>query len=294
MKRANQQGLGYEEPQEFAGQGEVVAPGKSAESYLRALGPRDEDVALLDNIKLLTWHEELNAGIRKKMGAQVAKIPTVCFDFSGVQLKSTRGDAAEFYRPAKLSVFGMMITTPRKKGAYARTYVDVFAFSRDHTSSAAAASLKCGLERAVEEAAFPRKPENASFYSDKGKHFCSGELAWGILFQISEGWPRVPYNYHACYHGKTPLDSHFGRVKQKINGIAVEKWPKDKHGVEALVLAEVGTLENTLCVFLEDTYFSDVRKKLVIPDISCVQELTRIAGPDEAEGALLVEGIQFL
>ena len=66
MKRANQQGLGYEEPQEFAGQGEVVAPGKSAESYLRALGPRDEDVALLDKIKLLTWREELNAGIRKK------------------------------------------------------------------------------------------------------------------------------------------------------------------------------------------------------------------------------------
>ena len=90
----------------------------------------------------------------------------------------------------------------------------------------------------------------------------------------------VSRDYRACYHEETPLGGPVGRAKQKISDVLIKKERREKRRVEALVLARDGALEGALCVFLEDANFAGARRKLIVPNISSVQELTRATGRD--------------
>ena len=62
-----------------------------------------------------------------------------------------------------------------------------------------------------------------SFFSDKARHFNSGEMTYEVLLNASSSFQKTSYSYHACYHGKTVLDGHFARLKERLNAIPVEK-----------------------------------------------------------------------
>ena len=115
-------------------------------------------------------------------------------------------------------------------------------------------------------------------------------MAHGVLFVVSKGVGNVSYTYHACYHGKTPLDAHFARVKQAIDQVAVEKWPSS----EKLVLGLVRKLGRTQAVFLDSGYESRVpRQKLIVRDISSVQKLRRVTSPRSHQDKLFVEDTEI-
>ena len=261
----------------LAGQNEVREPGNAAAEYLVDFKGREGVDELLQNLSTLTWHEALGRNLEASMRANYGKIVTCCFDFSSsVKLSSARGDAAEFYRPISLSLFGIMFVVPKSSGGVDRKYVDVFSYNQTHSSQTAVSMLKCGFEAAQQEKFTPALNAKLSFFSDKAKHFCSGEMAHGVLFEVAKGANNVFYTYHACYHGKTALDAHFGKVKRAIAEIPVERWPRTQHGISGLILKSANHLVNTKLVFMGAKYVNNgERVKLIVRDISCVQKFHR-------------------
>ena len=284
----------FAEPDEFAGQKAVAAPGKAAEAYLRENFAGDPDVAvLLKRCATLATHEELGEAMAQKMRGEYGKRLAVCFDFSAdAQLTSARGDAQEFFSPQTISLFGAMFVVPKNGGQFERHYVDVLSFAHTgsscHTSKVAAASLRQALDVAIQRGIVDTL-EGASFYSDKGRHFCSGEMCYELLLEATAGADEVSYTYHACYHGKTALDGHFANVKQRVDGIFVERWPKTQDEVKDIIVGPIEGLGNTNAVFLDDDYVRDIgRRRLVVHNISCVQELRRKRCPATGGDALTV------
>ena len=141
-----------------------------------------------------------------------------------MQLKGVRREANDFFRPPTLSLFRAMIITPEKGGGHKPHYVNVFSFdTSSHTSNKGVPSLQCAVDYAATNNLICKRQSEMAFYSDKAKHFCSGEMAYGLLFEVSKHVADASYTYHACYRGKTPLDAHFARLKEKIGKVAVEK-----------------------------------------------------------------------
>ena len=278
IRRANKLGANISELGEFSGQGEVRSPGTQASIYLRSLAIEDGEVAeILRQVDTLTWRETLGQTIAGSMQNIYGKRVVVCFDYSsGVKRTGYRGDAGEFFRPKILSLFGIMFVAPKTDGEFERSYIDIFSFDASHTSNEAAMSLKCGLSYARSKNVIPDNLSEVAFFSDKAKHFCSGEMAYGVLFGITANAQDVSYTYHACYHGKTPLGAHFARIKEAVNHTPVGQWPSSKREVKNLALQSVGVVPKTEAVFLDNCDSEAYcRKKLVIPDISCAQRMRR-------------------
>ena len=182
-----------------------------------------------------------------------------------------------------------MFVAPTPDGGFCHRYIDVFSFEKNHTSEVAAASLRRGVALATELEFISGVEDGTSWYSDKAKHFCSGEMAYDVLFDISKHAQNVSHTYHACYHSKTALDGHFARLKEQIKLIVVDKWPRDKVEIEALITSAAGQLKNTGAAFLKDFARKEQKKELIIPNISCAQTLRRKTHPETLQDTLVVE-----
>ena len=296
VRLANKYGAGMDQLGEFSGQGEARSPGNQAGSYLKSFAGGDEEAAqVLDQLETLSWHETLEQTLAAKMESESKRMVVVCFDYSGaVKLTGYRGGANEFFQPTHLTLFGLMAHVPDGKGGFSRKYIHVFAFENTHNSRKAVDSLKCGFDCAKEAKLIPASIRDISFYSDKGRHFCSGEMAYGVLFDISRASTNAYFNYHACYHGKTPLDGHFAKVKQLVGEIPVAKWPRSKDLIQKLILGAVNGLPNTVGTFLEDSETcAGARKKLVVQYISAVQKFHRFTCPQTGSQTLAVENTKI-
>ena len=292
VRLANKYGASMDQLGEFSGQGEARSPGNQAASYLKSLADDDEEVTqVLGQLDTLTWHEAMEQTVSARMESDCKHMVVVCFDYSGaVKLTGYRGDANEFFQPTHLTLFGLMAHVPDGRGGFARNYIHVFTFKNTHNSRKAVDSLKCGLRCARKEKLVPTSIREISFYSDKGRHFCSGEMAYGVLFDISRDSANAYFNYHARYRGKTPLDGHFAKVKQLVGEIPVPEWPKSKKSIQKLILGAVNGLPNTVGAFLEDSdTCSGSRRKLVVQDISAAQKFHRFTCQHSGSQTLAVE-----
>ena len=263
-------------PPQTAGQREMADVGDRAAVFCRELehvSPATKK--LIDHYSSLKWHEGLNATLEAEMREDLLHHTTVVFDYSSnVALSSMRGDVAEFFRKRSLSLFGAMVTRPRSSGGYDAFYVNVFSPTKSHTSQFAAASLKVALGVAVEHGVIPVCPHRLCLYSDKARHFVSRELAYEALFRVAPQCDDVSLTYHACHHGKTPLDAHFSHLKRAVDAIPVEKWPADIGLVQQLVIDGLKHVANSATAFLSvDDLEPCGRKMLLLQDIACVQRL---------------------
>ena len=293
IRVANNMGADLVAPGEFAGQSEVAGPAERAEEYLKNAEGGEEASMILGNLAIFKWHENMAMELTAKMKAEIGQRLVILFDFSGnIPLKSVRGDADEFFRPEKVSLFGMMFIVPRHQAAPVNFYVDIFSFDRDHSSQTAAASLKCGIQKALESEVLSALPREISFYSDKGKHFCSGELLYEILFKVAPPMQsNVAHTFFAPNHGKTRLDSHFAKVKSTIEKIPVGNWSGlTARQAEHLVISSLSTIRNGRGAFLRRKFFPQGhRQKLCIQDISCAQQFYRSTDPQTLIDTLVVE-----
>ena len=285
---ANKLGAGLAEFGEFSGQGKVREPGKQAVAFLKSLPPDDNNkvTEILSGVDILSWHENLGQNLADAMRSDCGKKLVICFDYSSaVKLTGYRGSADEFFRPKILSLFGVMFVLPKPNGEFSREYVDIFSFDSSHTSNDGVASLRRALRLAAARKIIPETTGESVFYSDKAKHFCSGEMAFGVLLGITGNIQDVTYTYHACYHGKTPLDAHFSQVKRAVKLVAVTEWPSAKKEVEKLVLESVSTIPKTAATFLGQSDFEGYnRQKLLIREISHVQRIrVKKFGPPEGD-----------
>lgn len=263
-------------PPQTAGQRDLVDVGDRAAGFCRELEhATPETKKLLDHYSSLKWHEELNATLEAEMREDFLQHTTVVFDYSSnVALSSMRGDVAEFFRKRSLSLFGAMVTRPRSSGGYDAFYVNVFSPTKSHTSQFAAGALKVALGVAVEHGVVPECPGRICLYSDKARHFVSRELAYEALFRVAPQCDDVSLTYHACHHGKTPLDAHFSHLKRAVDAIPVEKWPADIGQVQQIVLDGLKHIANSATAFLTvDDLVPSGRKMLLLQDIACVQRL---------------------
>ena len=131
-----------------------------------------------------------------------------------------------------------------------------------------------------------------AFFSDKAQHFCSGEMAYGVLFEVSRNIRDVSYTYHACYHGETALDGHFARTKQAIAEAAVEKWPNSRAMVANLVLEPLRSIggDGKSAFYPRNRAIRERRAKLILRNISCAQKLRRATNGRLLKGELTVKG----
>ena len=292
VRTANVRGGDFSLPGDHPGQGMVREPGDKAAGFLEAFVGEDAEVAkLLEELKTLKWHEGLGETMLSEMKGAFGEKLVAIFDYSGnIELKGTRGDAKEFFRAPTLTLFGVMFVIPQSGGRFKREYVDIFSFDLSHTSHIAAASLQCAMDLASREKLYRQEDPAISYFSDKGKHFCSGEMAHGVLFEASDKFEDASYTYHACYHGKTPLDGHFSKIKHQLGEVPVEKWPNSKAEVAKLVLKSLKSLKGSHPIFLESKYLNRPRNKLIILDISCIQRLRRTRTGNPPVPKLTVEG----
>ena len=294
VRLANLRGGDFSLPGEHSGQGMVREPGASAANFLKPFASEDEEVEkLLGELRVLEWHEDLGASLVAEMKAAYGQKLVAVFDFSGnVELRGIRGDAKDFFCPPYLSLFGLMLITPEPEGRYKRVYINIFSFPSNHTSKIATDSLDYALELARAANIIPEWPAEMAFFSDKAKHFCSGEMAYGVLFEVSRNIRDVSYTYHACYHGKTALDGHFARTKQAIAEVAVEKWPNSRVMVENLVLESLRSIggDGKSAFFPRNRAIREHRTKLILRNISCVQKLRRVTNGRPLKDELTVEG----
>ena len=292
IRLANVLGASLAVPGEFAGQSEVSDRAEQAEVHLKAVVGNEVVDAVLVELAIFTWHENAAKALTMKMKGDFGVKLVIVFDYSGsIPLKSVRGDADEFFRPKKVGLFGMMLAVPCSGGGRENFYFDVFSFHADHTSKTAAACLKCGLRSVLDSEVLSTLPGEISFYSDKGKHFCSGEMLYETLFEVAASARCVNHTFFAPNHGKTPLDSHFSKVKDAIDCIPVADWShltikKAKNLLSDSLLG----IKNAHCAFLSQEFFhTGPRKKLVIPNISRMQEFRRETDPYTLEHKLVVE-----
>lgn len=296
VRAANLKGGNFCMPGDNPGQGAIRQPGNEAAAFLVQFVYQDEDVArLLGELKELEWHEELAATLTGEMTLLHGNQPVVVFDFSAsLELQGARGDAKDFVRPPSISLFGVMFVVPDPTGEknFIRKYVNIFSFSHAHTSNVAIASLQNAMDIAYEEKILPDDTEKISFFSDKGKHFCSGETAYGVLFDITKYISEVSYTFSACYHGKTPLDGHFNHTKQTI-GKMVSNWPNSKALVKLMVLNMTKKhMKNTYSVFLDDTRVKRLyRSRLKIANISNMQRFSRSTKGNPPQDRFQIEGV---
>ena len=292
VRLAKIQGLDIPDLDEFVGQNEAAGPGRLAEQFLKENAESGDVAELLSAVAILTEHENLGVKLRGKMLGEYNLRFVAVFDYSSnVSLRSIRGESDEFYSAPALSLFGVMFVVPDGGGGHRKYYVDVFSHRKSHTSENAAASLHCALGCFVDNWDVGGAPREMSFYSDKGKHFASGEMAYEVLFRISADAARVSYTYHACYHGKTALDGHFARTKDRIAKIKVCKWPRTQEEVEKLVIDSYQNEDRIRATFVAGTHRrSGGRVKLIIPGISAVQHMERVTDPESNQDILAVEG----
>ena len=276
---------------EFSGQGQVREPGNHAAEYLRAARPTDDSTELLRQLDTLRWHEEMGMSITNTLRSSLGQKHVICFDFSGgVKLLSYRGDAEEFSHPKTLFLFGAMFVAPKDGGDFTRHYFDVSSFDSSHASNDGTACLNRTLELAREKKVMPLTTEEAIFFSDKAKHFCSGEMAHAVLLGITEGIRDVKYKYRARYRGKTALGAHFSQIKRAVKVTPVAEWPNSKAGATNLVLKAVSSLPNTTAAFLSHgDYAKYARKVLKMVDISHVRKLRVRKFGNQAGGVFTVE-----
>ena len=295
IRTANTFGASIDEMGDFAGQGQVREPGTRAAIYLKSFADNDQVAGLLQQIDTLTWHEALGQTLAGSMNESMGNIAVICFDYGGVlKLVGYRGDAADFFNPKTLSYFGIMFCAPKPGGGFDRHYVDIFMFNSSHTSGEAVVCLKRGMREVRARMGIAKNLSQASFFSDKGKHFCSAEMVYGVLFGVTRAMGEVFYTFHARYHGKTVLDAHFSQIKRAVKKTPVAKWPDSKDAAKKLVLDSVGGVPNCTPVFLEDADSAGYcRKKLVVRDISHVQKFHRRTYPYPRGDILKVEDLEI-
>ena len=293
VRLANARGGNFSLPGDHLGQGAVRQPGNGAADLLAQFADEDEEVEnVLGAMKALVWHEKLGESLMSDMKAAYGQKLVAIFDFSGsIHLKGIRGDAEEFFRPPTLSLFGVMFVIPQGGGRFKREYVDIFSFGSPHTSNVAVASLSHAMVLARRRTPAVKSIPEIAFFPDEAKRFLSGEMAHGVLFEVAGNIAGASYTFHACYHGRTPLDGHFGRVKQQIGAAPIDKWPNSKAEAAKLVLHSLRNLGDTQCVFLESKYENlEIRKKLIIRDISCAQKFRRFTAGRPPIDKLTIEG----
>ena len=289
---ANRDGARINTPSPHAGQGVVSSPGNQAAQHCSTLqGPSEEVEQLLSDHATLKWHEDQNASLRAKYKKALACETVVTFDYaSNLVLKSDRGDSAEFRNPFSATHFGAMFSSPAENGGRSTCYVDVFCESARHTSRVAVAALTKAVSLAVAEKGFSFEGKNVLLFCDNATHFACGELAYGVLFGVLPRARSVSLTYHARYHGKTPLDAHFARVKSAVGLIPREKWSPGAPDFRSAITGAVNTLRNTRVAFLDEIELQQGdRKKLNIRHISYVHELMADFATNTS-GVLYVEG----
>ena len=206
---ARESGLFIQKPSELDGQKAVASIGQKALEFWYSKSSAgvvpDEVSNLLDQHSIPQWHEDLGKRLRNELEVSQNNTPTIVFDFaSDLILRSHRGDAREFYKPLKVSHFGMMVTTPSGGGKKKTHYIDILTPSESHTSRSAVHCLTHGIAKA-KEIGLVDVDAPLNLYCDKASHFNSGEGCYGALMSATKGFPKVCLTYHVCYHGKTSL-----------------------------------------------------------------------------------------
>ena len=292
VRLAKKHGLDMPGFDEFAGQNEVAGPGVAAADFLKNFDG-DEDVhSILKMLDALSRHENLGKQIRSEMTEDYGRRNLIVCDFSAnAPLRSNRGDAKEFYAATALSLLGVMCVVPDESGGYTKRFVDVFSHRRSHASEDAAASLKCAMDLLAANGEIGPAADELVFYTDKAKHFVSGEFAHEVLFLVSRNSQRVSYTFRACYRGKTELDGHFARTKERLEDIKVCNWPKSRKAIEKLVAGSYTGRSAVRATFLSATDYtpSDIKRKLIIPGIASTQHMQRVTNPCALADTLKIE-----
>ena len=298
---ARQDGFSVKEPSILDGQKVIanVSP-KVLEYWLSKSsdgGVSDVVADLLDQHSILQWHEDLGKQLRSELHLSQGEMHTIVVDFaSDLTLKSHRGDAREFYKPLRLSHFGLMVTSPPVGGTKKAHYIDVLAPSGPHTSRSVVDFVTHGIEKA-KEVGILKESDPIHVFCDKASHFSSGESAYGILVDATRGFSSARMTYHVCYHGKTPLDSHFAHFKKKIESSGTDQWGSCFLDTFALVKAAVSSLPRTTVTTPPDNLRRE-RKRFRIPQISAIHRLQieKSGAENEEDGtfSLSLEGAPYV
>ena len=285
------QGASIKPPHAEAGHRDYAGPGDEAAAFLANSGCPDVDVLeRINRLPVLKWHEgEVAQSIARYHGAR-RKGVTVTLDFaSRLELRSARGDSREWRRPHVVGHFGMALTRP-SGDKYDTFFFDVFFFGLQQSSNVASVCIEEAVRHAKAAGLLLDADSEVAIFSDRGKHFASGEFVCAALLHAFSGMARVTMNYFASYHGKNPLDAHFGQVKQQVGAEFVEKWPLDKAMVQGRVVEAAERVSGTRATFLiGNKHAWRERRALKLQWISSVRTLEVVTAP-EGGPQLYVDG----
>lgn len=98
--------------------------------------------------------------------------------------------------------------------------------------------------------------------------------------------------YHPPYHGKSSLDGHFRKTKDKIDDHPILKWPKDVNGIRCELENALSGTPSTTTLFLPYPHrTSRVREALVIRNVTLVKSIKLIKDSDH-EWRVIQDGLE--
>ena len=293
VSEAIELGANVTHPGDGAGQKAVRGPGEVAAEFLRGnlnLSPSTQE--LLAQYEALKWHEDMAQQLDRRYQQERRDGLVITFDFgSRIQLKSGRGDSREWFHALSVGRFGLAVSRPDGHGAFTLRYVDVYFLKHKNSSYVAAACLAKAVKTAIEQGWIGHDEDTVKFFCDKGSHFASGETVYSVLTQLMPTCPDVELCFHPAYHGKTIVDGHFGVVKQRLDCLVVEKWPRCEDFLRSTLTAETEGLVNTKAAWLSlpGDHFGH-REKFDILGLSAIHSVRRILWPDGA-AEFFIEGV---
>ena len=293
VSEAIELGANVTHPGDCAGQKAVRGPGEVAAEFLIGnpnLSPGTKE--LLAQYEALKWHEDLARQLDRRYQQERRDGLVLTFDFgSRIQLKSGRGDSREWFKALSIGRFGLAVSRPDGHGASTLRYVDIYFLKHKNSSYVAAACLAKAVSTAMEQGWIGRDEDIVKFFCDKGSHFASGEMVYSVLTQVMPTCPDVELCFHPAYHGKTIVDGHFGVVKQRLDGLVVEKWPRCEDFLRGTLTTETEGLVNTKAAWLSlpGDHFGH-REKFDIFGLSATHSVRRILWPDGA-AEFFIEGV---
>ena len=188
-----------------------------------------------------------------------------------------------------------MFTVPQAQGPPLAWYYHVLTLDRRHTAAAAVSYLAKAISALVEDGIIKCTKDPITMFCDNASVFASGEMAYGALHVAAGESERPTLCYHACYHGKTPLDANFAHVKAAIGQLDVERWPTDEDGIRQAIQGRCASsfrdggeedegpvMARTKFIWFpsSDELYSP-RRRLAIRDISCITDITLYRTGDE-------------
>ena len=291
VTRACQEGARITCPSNEAGHRDFAGPGDEAAEYLANKPNQPKEIKLsLARLPTLKWHEE--EAERSQLEYRNARMSgvTLTVDFaSRIELRSERGDSREWRMPHAVGHFGMSLTRPNESN-FDTHFFDVFYFGLSSSANVAAVCLEEGVRHARAKGHLLSTDKEVTLFSDRGKHFCSEEFAHAALLQSLSARTVVSLVYFTSYHGKSPLDTHFGQIKRKVGGIFKEKWSPDKEAIREQVVKAAESIKCTNASFLRgEKHTYRERACLKVRAISSVRVIQIVETPDNCS-LLLIDG----